>query len=288
MKENIDDLMTNQRHILEAIKYLKEQVEDIVKKDKVMNEKDVDVDRILESQAMIDELLVKNCDDILRIKKMKEENADNIKVLDKKIDKIDKKINKEKDKIEMNMDRVRNVSKSSNFGKLLNCNLCENTFCRFVDLETHIRTCHENHEMFTCEQCDKGFVLKWRLKKHMRIHSDRRIKHCHYFNNGKACPFYEIGCKFLHALSNTCKSGEDCDRRLCPYRHDKSNAENINDDEMKSEMSAHENSSKDNDSFATSTPLKENCGECSDEANCTYCFVLQYSRRKRVHFSGAL
>ena len=89
MKENIDDLMTNQRHILEAIKYLKEQVEDIVKKDKVMNEKDVDVDRILESQAMIDELLVKNCDDILRIKKMKEENADNIKVLDKKIDKIE-------------------------------------------------------------------------------------------------------------------------------------------------------------------------------------------------------
>ena len=91
MKENIDDLMTNQRHILEAIKYLKEQVEDIVKKDKVMNEKDVDVDRILESQAMIDELLFKTCDDILRIKKMKEENADNIKVLDKKIDKIDKK-----------------------------------------------------------------------------------------------------------------------------------------------------------------------------------------------------
>ena len=27
MYENIDDLMTNHRHILEAIKYLKEQVE---------------------------------------------------------------------------------------------------------------------------------------------------------------------------------------------------------------------------------------------------------------------
>ena len=90
MYENIDDLMTNHRHILEAIKYLKEQVEDIVNKDKVNNEKEVEVDQILESQAMLDELLVKNCDDILRIKRIKEENADNIKVLDEKIDKIDK------------------------------------------------------------------------------------------------------------------------------------------------------------------------------------------------------
>ena len=282
MYENIDDLMTNQRHILEAIKYLKEQVEDIVNKDKVNNEKEVEVDQILESQAMLDELLVKNCDDILRIKRKKKENADNIKVLDKKIDKIDKRFNKENNRIKGNLDREKNVSKS------LNCNLCENTFCRFVDLETHIKTCHENHEEFTCEQCDKGFILKWRLKKHMRVHTDISIKHCHYFNNGKACPFYEIGCKFLHVLADTCKTGEECKRRLCPYRHDKSNPETVIDDEMYSEASVHLNSTAANDSFATSTPLKENCGECSDKANCTYCFVLQYSRRKRVHFSDAL
>ena len=63
------------------------------------------------------------------------------------------------------------------------------------------------------------------------------------------------------------------------YRHIKSNAENVIDDEMHNETSTHNNLSTVNDSFVTSTPLKENCGECSDKANCTYCFVLQYSRQ---------
>ena len=30
-------------------------------------------------------------------------------------------------------------------------------------------------------------------------------KHCHYFNNGKNCPFEELGSTFLHELSELCK-----------------------------------------------------------------------------------
>ena len=54
MKREIGELMTNQKHILVAISYLNEQMED-----KAKNDKTKQVENILESQAMIDELIVK-------------------------------------------------------------------------------------------------------------------------------------------------------------------------------------------------------------------------------------
>ena len=50
------------------------------------------------------------------------------------------------------------------------------TFARFVNLETHIRTCNANHQVFHCDKCEKGFVLKWRLKKHMVLHTENNLK----------------------------------------------------------------------------------------------------------------
>ena len=86
MKNDISELMTNQKHMLEAIKYLHEQIEDIFKKAK--NDKTDEVDNIIESQAMIDKLIIKNCDDILLIKKTKEENIVAIKHLERQIEKL--------------------------------------------------------------------------------------------------------------------------------------------------------------------------------------------------------
>ena len=42
-----------------------EKDEDTVEKDEAMNEEEVEVDKIPESQAKIDELLVENCNNIL-------------------------------------------------------------------------------------------------------------------------------------------------------------------------------------------------------------------------------
>ena len=53
------ELMMNQKHILEAIKYLNECIEY-----KAKNENTNEVNDILESQAMIDQIIVKNADDI--------------------------------------------------------------------------------------------------------------------------------------------------------------------------------------------------------------------------------
>ena len=56
---DIAELMMNQKHILEAIKYLNERIEY-----KAKNENTNEVNDILESQAMIDQIIVKNADDI--------------------------------------------------------------------------------------------------------------------------------------------------------------------------------------------------------------------------------
>ena len=45
---------------------------------------------ILDSQAVIDKVIIKNSDDIAKIKKSKDENEGSIKSLDAKIDLLDK------------------------------------------------------------------------------------------------------------------------------------------------------------------------------------------------------
>ena len=60
---------------------------------------------------------------------------------------------------------------------------------------------HEAEKTFKCEVCGKMFLLAWRLRKHTDIH-EGLSKMCHFFTNNRPCPFYEIGCKFLHADEN--------------------------------------------------------------------------------------
>jgi hypothetical protein len=63
--------------------------------------------------------------------------------------------------------------------------------------------------------------LKWRLSKHQQTHSIKTTKKCHYFNNGKACPYEDIGCMFAHEQSDICKFGKLCRNNLCSYMHKK-------------------------------------------------------------------
>ena len=84
IKDQVLELKENQKHMLEAIRYLTEKVD--------MENKEHDVENIVESQAFIDEIIVKNSDDIIAMKRLKHENAESIKKLDTKIDDIDKKV----------------------------------------------------------------------------------------------------------------------------------------------------------------------------------------------------
>ena len=83
----------------------------------------------------------------------------------------------------------------------LKCEMCGDKFTKFCDLELHIKKVHKMYKEQECGQCGKMFVSTWRLRKHVRIHLQKSTKICHFFKTGKACPFEELGCKFLHSTA---------------------------------------------------------------------------------------
>ena len=68
--------------------------------------------------------------------------------------------------------------------------------------------------------CYKTFLLKWRLRKHMKEHEDLNKKCCHYFSNNKICNFEEIaGCMFKHEAAPLCKNSNKCKVSKCQFSH---------------------------------------------------------------------
>ena len=75
----------------------------------------------------------------------------------------------------------------------LNCYSCNEKFKEICELETHIKTKHEDHQSYTCGKCAKTFVTNWRLQKHIKMHPNQRLKQCYYFKNDNYCPFDDLG-----------------------------------------------------------------------------------------------
>ena len=121
----------------------------------------------------------------------------------------------------------------SNHTELTQCKSCDKTFRKACDLELHIKDNHESAGHLECDICGKTFVLKWRLEKHQDIHINKNIRKFHYFNNQKCCPFEAIGCMFAHSLSEKCKYGEMCTKKLCSFQHQKKDVtENEHEDNL--------------------------------------------------------
>ena len=52
------------------------------------------------------------------------------------------------------------------------------------------------------------------------MHENKNMKKCHYYNNLKACPYEDIGCKFEHKVSEQCYFQKQCRNKLCQFRHE--------------------------------------------------------------------
>ena len=76
--------------------------------------------------------------------------------------------------------------------------------------------------------------MKWRLAKHELAHNSLSLKYCHNFNNGKHCPYEEVGCTFKHEPSKKCWFQTHCSNKFCQFQH---NREEITDEIPTSEMS---------------------------------------------------
>jgi phage terminase small subunit len=109
LKDQVKELTENQKHILEAIKYLNEMLERNL--ENVNDEQIKDVNDILESQAMIDQLVGKNSDDIIAIIKRKDENRLAIETLEAKIEVMVKEIGETLESIEAKIDQTSNKDK---------------------------------------------------------------------------------------------------------------------------------------------------------------------------------
>jgi len=109
--------------------------------------------------------------------------------------------------------------------KRKSCSECDETFEKTFEMEKHMVNVHGSDKPHACEVCDKTFYLKWRLDKHMNIHEGSH-KMCKYLQDGKVCPFSEVGCKFMHEVTeadsdedNEAKKNKDDEPEeyLCTY-----------------------------------------------------------------------
>ena len=81
------------------------------------------------------------------------------------------------------------------------CNLCTMKYEKVCDLERHIKSVHKEHDKFECGKCEKSFVTKWRLKKHVKMHFKLHLRECHYYKSKTYCPFDKLGCKLVHGTN---------------------------------------------------------------------------------------
>ena len=135
------------------------------------------------------------------------------------------------------------------------CNNCDEVFVSLGDLKKHRKRHNSNQVMFQCDECERNFKEEWKLNAHIKSHEkyscdhcDKRFKfqdirdkhvkiaheslkiYCHFFNNGKTCPFNDE-CVFLHEDAEICKYGAQCERNNCMFKHenDTNNDNDAND-----------------------------------------------------------
>ena len=186
LKDQVKELDENQKHILEAIRYLNERLENIL--EKVDVEQIKDAKDIVESQAMIDQLLVKNSDDIKLIMKRKNDNSAAIENLEMKLDVIEKEIATRVHDIEAKLDesRKKEVLENVEF-KAKTCKYFNKGFCKMQESCSHG---HKSNEI--CENHSNG------IKCNGNNCEKRHPRACRYFKRGNC--WRNGSCLYLHRI----------------------------------------------------------------------------------------
>ena len=168
----------------------------------------------------------------------------------------------------------KNTNKENHIKSTFKCRNCDFTSGKMIQLEEHIIKTHKEEIIkYKCDFCSEGFVMKWRMLKHKEGHKSP-IKKCHYFNNGKQCPYESIGCMFEHEESVTCKYNTDCKHKLCQFKHDDcevNKVNNENDNSPNREIIIANNLSLSIDDNNTDSEMDDEEIEIEDEAIDLFC-----------------
>ena len=107
----------------------------------------------------------------------------------------------------------------------------------------------------------------------MKMHTEE-APYCHFYNNGKPCPFQEIGCMFRHENSGPCKT-RLCTRTLCQFQHfdnieaTDNYAQQIVSDEIDENDITDENETLDEYECHLCNEIQDSRRECCDHQDCS-------------------
>ena len=132
-----------------------------------------------------------------KIQESDEQNFNNVKILENKLNVIEKKVLEKRTGLEeegalkcRDCDIIVDSKKDLKEHILalhpakLTCKFCGQFFGTSVSFELHLKT-HDEVDKFKCDICDQSFFMKWRLRKHQNQHQLTNVKYCHYYNNSK-------------------------------------------------------------------------------------------------------
>lgn len=191
LEEQVETLKNNQEHVIEAFKNLNDRfgaIEGIIDVGQLKDAKN-----IVESQAMIDELIVKNADDIKILQEWKKRNLEAIQNMDQEIKTV-------KDMEIKIMENIRVAEKDDEFVKLLDdkCRYWDRGYCKYQ------KQCKFEHPMATCEI----FLKEGKCKQ--RTCEKRHPISC-YFWKGDGCNRGKY-CAYLHLETELKLNLKKCDR----------------------------------------------------------------------------
>ena len=207
------------------------------------------VREMLGSHVTVNEGVSALSKDIDLLRKQKNENVIAIKELEKLIDQANAELKKgiasnvvldlsdEVENSNSNEKKLRQEHVDVNCKKKkmkLPCSFCDEHFEKHSDLEVHLGIAHSKQKDIQCDTCGKRFLLHCRLEKHKTMHtSSSTIKHCHYYLAKKTCSFNELGCKFLHEISQETEIRGESERNLNANNSKQKNGEKITEAEGK-------------------------------------------------------
>ena len=248
VNEILEELLTNQDIILEAVKNLNERIEVI--ENKVDDDKLSDLKDIIETQAVIDEVVVKSSDDIALMQKVKNENSRAIRMLESKIETLDKEIQKKLKELPQNEEKIDKEEPTKNEEIKKICKFYNKGYCSYK------KRCRYVHPKNVCE---------------IFLRDGKCLKSCCFYRHPRTCKYYGRGCR---------QSG------WCDYLHVSHLKMNIegNDAENDDRETTMNVDCFDDDIDTNDDKPKEECGSCqsNDAKNeCDKC--RKYFCRKCEH-----